>query len=73
MIRRKAALVGTGDQGFVLAWLKKKDANEVEKIVFAFEAIGPLKAGDNPGMCSEQPLENIRFLDGSPEVIAEIE
>ncbi len=66
MIRRKAAMVGTGAQGFALAWLVKKadDGNETMAIVFEDKTTG---------VVAEKPVAEVKFADGSPDVIPEIE
>ncbi len=66
MIRRKAALVGTGDPGFCLGWLVKIDSEDNQTMVFIFE-------NKTTQLVNEQPLNNIKFTDGQPDIIPEIE
>lgn len=65
MIRRAAALVGTGQQGYALAWLVKIALSGDESMKIAFE-------NSTDGTLSEQALEAVKFTDGSPAVIPEL-
>lgn len=74
MIRRAANLVGTGDSGFVLAWYvdQQPTSPTFSQPLMVFEdATTP--TGGNPGVVTIQPANNIRFSDGSPEVIPVID
>lgn len=69
MIRRSAALIGTGDAGFVLAWRVKIDSLGNETLAVDFEHTLAAVVGGNPGEVREYSVESIRFTDGSPSVI----
>ena len=73
MIRRPAALVGTGDLGYVLGWLVQVDVTGNQSMVMAFECTLPSAPTGNPGVVTLQPAINIRFLDGSPPAVPTIE
>lgn len=62
MIRRKASLVETAEQGWCVALLLKKAADGSESLSAVFESAA------NQEM-TEQPSANIKFEDGNPEVI----
>ena len=72
MIRRPASLIGTGEAGFVLNWFIQDDTTVDAKSVMTFE-MKPADSSGNPGVVSIQPADNIRFDDGSPDTIPEIE
>ncbi len=66
MIRRKAAMVGTGAQGFSLGWLVKKADDGNESMTMIFE-------DKTTGVVTEKPVIDVKFSDGSPDVIVELE
>lgn len=72
MIRRPASLIGTGEGGFVLNWFIQNGTTDAAASVMTFE-MTPAPEGGNPGIVSIQPAANIRFDDGSPSTIPEIE
>lgn len=72
MIRRAASLIGTGEAGWVLNWFIQNGTTEAAASVMTFE-MTPAPTGGNPGVVSIQPASNIRFDDGSPDTIPEIE
>jgi hypothetical protein len=73
MIRRAANLIGTGDSGFVLSWYvdNQPTSPTYSQPLMVFEdSVAP--AGGNPGVVTIQPAANIRFSDGSPATIPEL-
>lgn len=65
MIRRKATSIGLGINGFVLAWNIRTDASGNQTTVMILEATAT-------GIVAEYPANDIKFLDGSPDVIPEV-
>ncbi len=64
-IRRPAALVGTGEIGFVVGVLLKIAENQSESVVVVFE-------GQESGLLTEQPIDQIHYTDGSPADLLEM-
>lgn len=63
-IRRAAALVGTGEIGYVISVLQKIAADGNGSVALLFE-------GKISGLLSEQAINNVHFTDGSPAVLEE--
>jgi hypothetical protein len=59
MIRRAATRITDSAPGFVTAGLVKTDSDENQTYTLVFEASGP-------GTLTEEPIANIKFMDGSP-------
>jgi len=66
MIRRKARLITPEASGYVVELLKKVAATGDETAVYVHENSASF-------LTTEQPISNIVFEDGSPEVILEID
>lgn len=58
-VRRAAERISDTAPGYFVRGLVKTDANGNQSYVAVFEASGP-------GTLSEEPMGNIRYLDGSP-------
>jgi len=62
MIRRKAVVIDANQPAFVLGWMLKVGADKSEVMQVAVELVAD-------GAVYIMPIEQVKFADGSPEVI----